>query len=77
MGKDTPNPSTEGQAPPASSAVSNQPLDLLSDLESRLSQLKDWQSQTDQQLREMQEESQRIDALRTEAEERRRFEQLC
>ena len=57
MGQEPSNTSTDGQAPP----ISNQPLDLLSDLESRLGQLKEWQSQTDQQLREMQEESIRID----------------
>lgn len=63
MGQERSNTSTGDQAPP----VSNQPLDLLSDLESRLGQLKDWQAQTDQQLREMQEESKRIDTLREEA----------
>ncbi|MEM6504427.1 MAG: hypothetical protein AAF711_03070 [Planctomycetota bacterium] len=63
MGQEPSNTSTGGDAPP----VSNQPLDLLSDLESRLGQLKDWQAQTDQQLKEMQEESMRIDALRDEA----------
>lgn len=63
MGQESSNTSTGGQAPP----VSNQPLDLLSDLESRLGQLKDWQSQTDQQLKEMQEESKRIDTLRDES----------
>lgn len=64
MGQESTNTSTGGQAPP----ISNQPLDLLSDLESRLGQLKDWQTQTDQQLREMQEESKRIDTLREESQ---------
>ena len=64
MGQEFSNTSTDQQTPKAS----NQPIDLLSDLESRLGQLKDWQAQTDQQLKEMQEEAKRIDALRDESQ---------
>ncbi|MEO0474461.1 MAG: hypothetical protein AAF085_00635 [Planctomycetota bacterium] len=72
MGQEHPNTSTGEPSPPGASPLPNQPLDLLSDLESRLGQLKDWQTQTDQQLREMQDESKRIDALREEAQEMQR-----
>ena len=67
-------PETNNTLPTGQSAASNQPLDLLSDLESRLGQLKDWQAQTDQQFREMEEERQRIEALRDEAEQ---LKQAC
>jgi len=69
MGQKHQQEQQETQPSAESPTEANAPLDLLSDLEERLGQLKNWQNQTDNQLREIQEESQRVKAMRDQTGE--------
>ncbi|MEM9296722.1 MAG: hypothetical protein AAGA57_13065, partial [Planctomycetota bacterium] len=66
------SPPQDASGGPVSGGVpdpsTQQPLDLLADLESRLGQLKAWQSQTEHQVDELKREGDELDRRKGELE---------
>ena len=67
----TPTP-THLPPPPRPSVNPNEALDLLGDLESRLSQLRAWQSENDKHAEQVREQSEQLDSRQQQIEEDRK-----